>query len=117
PKKRAFGPWMLRAGFPLLARLKRLRGTPLDPFGHTAERRAERALIAGYEATLDRLLAELTPERRPLAVKLAALPQQIRGFGHIKAAAIAAAGAEEAKLWAEWEPTSPRGGERSVRGD
>ncbi|HEY9217118.1 MAG TPA: DUF6537 domain-containing protein, partial [Phenylobacterium sp.] len=103
PKKSAFGSWMLSLGFPTLAKFKRLRGTPLDPFGHTEERRLERALIGQYRATLERLLAELTPERLPTAVKLAALPQQIRGFGHIKLASLEAAKAEEAKLWTEWE--------------
>jgi indolepyruvate ferredoxin oxidoreductase len=103
PRKIAFGGWMLEWGFPLLARLKGLRGTALDPFGGHPERRAERALIAGYEADLDRLLRELTPERAALAVKIAALPQQIRGYGHVKAAALAKANAEAAKLWAAWE--------------
>jgi indolepyruvate ferredoxin oxidoreductase len=103
PKKLAFGGWMLNAAFPVLARARRLRGTPLDPFGRTHERRTERALIGEFEQALDRLAAELTPERRAVALKLAALPQQIRGFGHVKAAAIEQAKAEEARLWAEWE--------------
>ncbi|MDX9998765.1 MAG: indolepyruvate ferredoxin oxidoreductase family protein [Phenylobacterium sp.] len=103
PKKLAFGSWMLNAAFPVLARARRLRGTPLDPFGRTHERRTERALIGEFEQALDRLAAELTPERRAVALKLAALPQQIRGFGHVKAAAIEQAKAEEARLWAEWE--------------
>ncbi len=67
PKKIAFGGWMLRWGFPVLAKLKGLRGTPFDPFGGHAERKTERALIADYEAGLDRLLAGLTPERTALA--------------------------------------------------
>ena len=102
PKKIAFGGWMLDVGFPLLARLKGLRGTPLDPFGRTAERRMERKLIADYEASLERIAAELTAERLELAIKIAALPQQIRGFGHVKEAAIGPAKAAEAKLWGEW---------------
>jgi indolepyruvate ferredoxin oxidoreductase len=103
PKKLAFGGWMLNGAFPLLARMKRLRGTPLDPFGRSEERRAERRLIAAFEATLDWIVEELTPERHATAVKLAAVPQSIRGFGHVKAAAIEAAKAEEAKLWRAWE--------------
>ncbi|MDB5446015.1 MAG: pyruvate ferredoxin/flavodoxin oxidoreductase family protein, partial [Phenylobacterium sp.] len=103
PKKIAFGGWMLDAAFPALAKLKGLRGTPLDPFGHTPERRMERQLIADYEAGLDRLLAGLTAERLPLALKIAEIPQQIRGFGHIKDASVGPAKAEEAKLWALWE--------------
>lgn len=102
PRKTAFGEWMLKAAFPLLARFKGLRGTALDPFGKTAERRMERRLIADYEADLDRLLAELTPERTDLAVKIAAVPQMIRGFGHVKEASLPPAEAERARLWAEW---------------
>jgi indolepyruvate ferredoxin oxidoreductase len=102
PRKIAFGGWMLRWGFPLLARLKGLRGGPLDLFAATAERRAERQLLADYDAGLDRLIAGLTSERLPLAIKLANLPDQIRGFGHVKAAAMDEARAEEAKLWAQW---------------
>jgi indolepyruvate ferredoxin oxidoreductase len=74
-----------------LARLKRLRGTPFDLFGRTAERRMERALIAQYEADMDRAQAGLTPATRGAAVALAALPLEIRGFGHVKAAAARAA--------------------------
>ncbi|MFN3523722.1 MAG: indolepyruvate ferredoxin oxidoreductase family protein [Phenylobacterium sp.] len=103
PKKIAFGGWMLDAGFPLLARLKGLRGSPFDPFGHSAERRMERALIAEYEASVTRLLDGLTPERAPLAVEIAEVPQAIRGFGHVKDAAVKQAKAREALLWRRWE--------------
>jgi indolepyruvate ferredoxin oxidoreductase len=103
PRKIAFGGWMLELGFPALARLKGLRGTPLDLFGYTAERKMERQLVADYEAGVDRLVAALTPERLPLAVKIAEIPQQIRGFGHVKDASVGPAKAEEARLWAEWE--------------
>jgi indolepyruvate ferredoxin oxidoreductase len=102
PAKIAFGGWMLDVGFPLLARLKRLRGGPLDLFGATAERRMERRLIADHEAGLDRLVAGLTAEKLPLAVKIAQVPDQIRGFGHVKDASVGPAKAAEAKLWAEW---------------
>jgi len=102
PRKIAFGGWMLRYGFPLLAKLKGLRGGPFDLFGATAERRTERALIAGYEATLDRLAAGLTADRLSQAVKIAQVPGEIRGFGHVKDAAIATARATEAALWAKW---------------
>jgi indolepyruvate ferredoxin oxidoreductase len=103
PRKMAFGGWMLDVGFPALAKAKVLRGTPLDPFAWTAERKSERRLLADYEAGLDRLLANLTPERLPLAVKIARIPDQIRGFGHVKEASVAPAKAQEAQLWAEWE--------------
>jgi indolepyruvate ferredoxin oxidoreductase len=93
---------MLRFGFPVLAKLKGLRGSPLDPFGASEERRAERDLIGRYEATLDRLVASLTPARLPLALEIAQAPGQIRGFGHVKAAAMAKVEAREAELWAQW---------------
>jgi len=82
-RKREFGPWMMKA-FALLAPLKRLRGTRLDPFGYTAERRRERALIGEYEHALGRLLDGLRPQNRDLAVEIAALPLGMRGFGHVK---------------------------------
>ncbi|HEX5377331.1 MAG TPA: indolepyruvate ferredoxin oxidoreductase family protein [Phenylobacterium sp.] len=103
PRKIAFGGWMLDYGFPVLARLKGLRGTPLDLFGHSQERRMERRLIAEYEAGLDRLLAEVSAARLPVAIRIAQVPQQIRGFGHIKDASVVTAKAEEARLWAQWE--------------
>jgi indolepyruvate ferredoxin oxidoreductase len=83
PRKRAFGPWIARAFGPL-AWLRFLRGTPLDPFGRTAERRMERALIRQYEADMAEVLAKVTPETLDAAVALAELPLQIRGFGPVK---------------------------------
>jgi indolepyruvate ferredoxin oxidoreductase len=90
PLKREFGPWML-GGFGLLAQLKPLRGTFLDPFGYSAERRLERALIAEYERDMDEVQAAFTPATRGIALELAELPLTIRGFGHVKAAAATAA--------------------------
>ncbi len=86
PRKQEFGPWMLRA-FEILQRFKALRGTPFDPFGYTAERRMERALIAEYQRDMDAAQAALTPATRDAAIELAALPLAIRGFGHVKRAA------------------------------
>ena len=103
PRKLAFGGWMLHLAFPVLARLKHVRGTPFDPFGRSEERRSERALIARYEAGLVRLLQGLSRQRLDLAVQIARVPDAIRGFGHVKAAAIEMAEAEEARLWREWE--------------
>ena len=102
PRKIAFGGWLLTYGFPTLAKLKGLRGGPFDLFGAGEERRTERALITAYEATLDRLCAGLTPDRLPLALRIAAIPADIRGYGHVKDAAIKAAKAAEAALWAKW---------------
>ena len=107
PKKIAFGGWMLDAAFPLIARLKGLRGGPLDIFGLTADRKMERGLIADYEKGVDRLVAELTPERLTLAAQIAAVPQQIRGYGHIKDASVGPAKAAEKRLWSQWEKTAP----------
>jgi indolepyruvate ferredoxin oxidoreductase len=103
PKKIAFDGWMLDAAFPALARLKGLRGTPLDIFGYTAERRMERGLIRDYEAGLETIVAGLSAARLPVAVQIAAIPQQIRGFGHVKDASVGPAKAEEARLWTQWE--------------
>ena len=87
-KKRAFGPWLMPL-FRLLARLKFLRGTPWDVFGYSAERRIERALIREYQASVETLLAALTPENHQRAVTIASLPEQLRGYGAIKLASVA----------------------------
>jgi indolepyruvate ferredoxin oxidoreductase len=83
PTKREFGAWMLGA-MRLLARFKFLRGTAFDPFGRTAERRTERALITEYEGLVDALLARLDAGNHAEAVDLARLPERIRGYGHVK---------------------------------
>jgi indolepyruvate ferredoxin oxidoreductase len=106
PQKMSFGPWMMTL-FRLLAKLKGLRGTALDPFGYTQERRTERALIADYEAMLVEILERLTPESHHLAVALAAIPDKIRGFGHIKMRSLTAAKAEEAALLAQFRSGAP----------
>ena len=82
PIKKAYGPWMMSA-FRMLAKLKFLRGTGLDPFGRTEERRTERALIGEYEALIDEVTARLTAANRSLALDLAALPDGIRGLSLI----------------------------------
>jgi indolepyruvate ferredoxin oxidoreductase len=84
-----------------------LRGTPLDPFGRTAERRTERRLISDYEALVDKLLADLAPERLDLAVQLASLPEQIRGFGHVKERHLKAALARQQQLLGQYESQQP----------
>jgi indolepyruvate ferredoxin oxidoreductase len=97
PRKIRFGAWMGGA-LKLLARLRFLRGTWLDPFGHTEERRLERQLIDDYEALVARLLGALAPANLDAAVRLARLPERIRGFGPVKLAAIEQARAEQATL-------------------
>jgi len=107
-KKVSYGPWMLRA-FGLLARFKGLRGSWLDPFGRTAERKAERALIGAYEKTVAELLAGLSADNHALAVEIASIPEHIRGYGHIKDWSLADAKRRETELLAAFRtPAAPR---------
>ena len=69
-----------------------------DPFGHTAERKIERSLVREYEALLEEIFAKLTPENHHLAVGLAAIPDKIRGFGHVKLRHLKTAKADESAL-------------------
>jgi indolepyruvate ferredoxin oxidoreductase len=100
--KKEFGGWMMPA-FRLLAKLKFLRGTAWDPFGRSAERKAERRLIEDYLGMIDQRIASLKAEQIPLLARLSRLPETIRGYGHIKEASIAKAIAERARLEAELE--------------
>lgn len=99
--KRKFGPSTYKL-FRVLARLKGLRGTALDVFGHTAERRTERALIAQYRHTVDELLARLSPANHALAVQIAGLPDQIRGYGHVKHRNLEAVRPQWERLLQQW---------------
>ena len=101
PKKRSFGPWIFTA-FGVLARLKGLRGGAFDVFGYTAERKGERADIMAYEATVDRLLAGLTADNRGLALAIARLPMDVRGFGPVKDKAREDVARRAEALWAKW---------------
>jgi indolepyruvate ferredoxin oxidoreductase len=101
PRKIGFGPWMMHA-FRLLAKLKFLRGSRLDPFGRSAERRLERRLIEDYVATLEELMRALAPDNHALAVAIAAMPEKIRGFGPVKQRHVTAAKAEEEALLAKF---------------
>ncbi|NML85550.1 indolepyruvate ferredoxin oxidoreductase family protein [Polaromonas sp.] len=96
-QKRQFGPWML-TGFRLLARLKRLRGTPLDIFGRIEERQVERALIGEYRASLEEVLAGLTAQNHATALEIARIPELIKGYGHVKARHLAIARPQWAAL-------------------
>ncbi len=107
PRKRAYGPWML-TGFKLLARLKGLRGSALDPFGRTAERRTERALIGEYRASVEELLAGLDAGRLGDAVAIASIPEEIRGYGHVKERHLATARTHWAALMADWRAGAAR---------
>jgi indolepyruvate ferredoxin oxidoreductase len=92
-RKSQFGPWIMTV-FRVLATMKGLRGTALDPFARTAERRMERRLLADYEATLKLIAGQLTAGNHAFGVALAAYPEKIRGYGHIREAAARAAEAE-----------------------
>ena len=106
PRKYAVGAWILPL-FGLLARLRWLRGTPLDVFGYSRERRTERRLIVEYEAVLSRIVAELDESRLDLAMELAGLPDRIRGYGPVKAASIQRAKALENGLLRAWSAHTP----------
>ncbi|MGB0085785.1 MAG: DUF6537 domain-containing protein, partial [Rhodomicrobiaceae bacterium] len=97
PRKVRFGAWMMTA-FRLLAAMRRMRGTRVDIFGLSAERRMERQLIADYESLLDEIARRLKPETHEVATALAALPEQIRGFGPVKLASVEKARLKEKQL-------------------
>ncbi|MGE3303262.1 MAG: indolepyruvate ferredoxin oxidoreductase family protein [Hyphomonadaceae bacterium] len=101
PKKITFDYWMYYV-FQLLARLKFLRGGAFDPFGMTAERKQERRLRDDYEAAMTALAAELSPATHDLAVRLAEIPDLIRGYGPVKDAGVATAQAEEKRVRAAY---------------
>jgi len=107
-KKSVYGPWMMTP-FRVLAKLRRLRGTALDPFGRTAERRTERALIGEYEAIIAELLGALAPHNHSLAVQLAQVPEHIRGYGHVKDRHLVPAKKKEAQLLAAFREAKPVG--------
>jgi len=104
--KREYGPWVFTV-FRLLAKLRFLRGTAFDVFGHTAERRGERGLIADYMDTVSGLLATLDAGNVALAAEIASVPEHIRGYGHVKEAHLHKAKAREAELLARWREPRP----------
>ena len=99
--KQQFGPWMMKA-FGLLASMKSLRGSALDIFGYTEERRMERALPVEYKQTISKLLPMLNADNLAKAVAVASIPEDIRGYGHVKERHLAAAKTKEANLIAEF---------------
>jgi indolepyruvate ferredoxin oxidoreductase len=101
PHKMKFGPWMMGA-FGVLARFKFLRGTSLDIFGYSHERKTERALIGEYRATVEELLKTVRPQNIALAAEIARVPELIRGYGHVKARHLKAAKEREAELLAAY---------------
>jgi indolepyruvate ferredoxin oxidoreductase len=98
PQKKTYGPKMLKT-FGWLARMRFLRGTPLDIFGRTEERRLERKLITDYESSVEKLLAGLSRANHRYAVEIASMPEHIRGYGHVKLRHIEDVKANENALW------------------
>ena len=96
-RKAEYGTWVFTA-FRLLAKLRGLRGTAFDIFGYTQERRMERQLIGEYEVTIEELVGRLTGDNHALAVKIASIPEEIRGYGHVKERNLKAAKLKEADL-------------------
>ena len=109
PLKRAFGPWMLSV-FKVLAKLRFLRGTALDIFAKSPDRKLERDLIAGYEKDVATVLTLLSPVNADIAVELLSLPDRIRGYGPVKEKAVNDAKARYAQLAADLvnPPPAPR---------
>jgi indolepyruvate ferredoxin oxidoreductase len=105
-RKSEFGAWMMPA-FKLLAKLKGLRGTALDVFGHTEERKTERRLIDEYETTVAELLERLDRDNHKLAVEIASTPEHIRGFGHVKRRHLGEAKKKEAELLVAFRAARP----------
>ncbi len=97
PQKMTFGPWMFRM-FRVLARMKTLRGTWFDPFGYTAERRMELALIDEYRSMIERVRGMLSPRTLSVAVQLAASQDDVRGYGHVKHGNVDRVRREQAEL-------------------
>ncbi len=95
--KREFGSWVGKL-FPLLASLRFLRGSALDVFGYTEERKSERALIDAYRKTISALLPQITKENLAEIVAVASIPEEIRGYGHVKERHLRAAKQKEAAL-------------------
>ncbi|HNK18572.1 MAG TPA: 2-oxoacid:acceptor oxidoreductase family protein, partial [Piscinibacter sp.] len=104
--KKAYGPWM-RTAFGLLAKMKGLRGTALDPFARSEERKTERALIGEYRECIEELLRTLSAANLAQATEIARIPEEIRGFGHVKARHLVAARAKWATLMAQWRAGAP----------
>jgi len=107
--KQRFGPWMQTA-FRVLAKFKGLRGTAFDPFGRTDERKTERALIGQYRDSIDEVLRGLDAQTLPLALQIARIPEDIRGYGHVKERHLATAMPKWTGLMAQWRA----GGERKA---
>ncbi|MBM3468688.1 MAG: indolepyruvate ferredoxin oxidoreductase family protein, partial [Alphaproteobacteria bacterium] len=99
-KKATYGSWVMKV-FKVLAKAKRVRGTIFDIFGYTKERRMERQMLIDFEIAIGKLLVRLTPKNHIIACQIAALPQSVRGYGHVKYRNLKACHEAEEKLWAQ----------------
>jgi len=106
PQKRQFGPWMFRA-FKLLAKLRGLRGTALDPFRHSADRKLDRALLADYRQLAERISRELSSDNHETFLQLAELPADVRGFGPVREQAVEAVRERQQQLLKALETGRP----------
>jgi indolepyruvate ferredoxin oxidoreductase len=106
--KAKYGSWMMSA-FKVLAKFKGLRGGSLDVFGYTEERKTERRLIAEYRDTVTALLDGLNADKLALAVEIAQLPEQIRGYGHVKDKALVQARSKQDELLTRYAAAVPAG--------
>ena len=111
-QKRKFGPAML-TGMRLLAKARGLRGTALDLFGRSKERKAERALIGEYRASIEAVLGALAADNHALALEIARIPDKIKGYGHVKERNLVAARAQWQELMRQWR--APAGVASSAR--
>ncbi len=107
PRKLSFGPWIMFV-FRILSKMKHLRGTPMDIFGYTAERKYERQLSVDYAQTIEELILALDHDNHSLAVQIAEIPEMIRGFGHIKSQHLKEANSKQAELFSMFRNPSQR---------
>ena len=96
----------MRSAFGLLAKMKGLRGTALDLFGKTEERRSERALIGQYRECIEELLRGLQAGNLAAAAEIARIPEEIRGYGHVKLRHLCAARVKWDRLMGSWRASS-----------
>ncbi|WP_068636942.1 indolepyruvate ferredoxin oxidoreductase family protein [Thauera butanivorans] len=114
-QKKTYGPWMLKA-MRVLAKFRHLRGSVLDPFARSHDRKLDRELIADYERVVDEILAGLEPANHETAVALASLPEEIRGFGHVRERYLAGARKRQAELLDAFRRRQPAAGPAVVVG-
>jgi indolepyruvate ferredoxin oxidoreductase len=107
PRKHEYGPHTLPL-LKFLAHMKFLRATPLDVFAYSEDRRLDRSLLSRYERVLNEVLAQLTTENHAVAVELAALPEAVRGYGHIRRRHAGHAAEREEELLAQFRGGDPK---------